>query len=121
MPVFRLPLSGAVNQTISPFTSWFSPFGGQYGLVNISLGRSSAPQVEEDVLNEVGSYGRQLGRMGDALSVLLDHFEPRRPLTPAEAKAIDRLRDMLEEIDAIKRAHGRATLPRPAQDEMIDI
>lgn len=108
MPVFRLPLSGAVNQSISPWTAFFSPFGNQYGLINISLGRSSAPQIEEEVLNEIGSYGRQLGRMGDALKVLLDHFEPRRPLTRVEEKAIESLREMLADIDDVKRAHGRA-------------
>jgi hypothetical protein len=111
VPIFKLPLSGDVAQTISPWTAFFSPFGNQYGLINISLGRSAAPEVEEEVLNAVGSYGRQLGRMGDALAVLLDHFEPRRPLTEAEEKAIRSLRVMLDEIAEIKRAHGRAASP----------
>jgi len=108
VPIFRLPLSGAVNQTIAPWTAFFSPFGNQYGLINISLGRSSAPEIEEEVLNDVGSYGRQLGRMGDALAVLLDHFRPERPLSRAEKKAIQSLRDMLQDIDDIKRSHGRS-------------
>jgi len=108
--MFKLPLSGDVTQTINPWTAFFSPFGNQYGLVNISLGRSSAPEVEEEVLENVGSYGRQLGRMGDALAVLLDHFKPERPLTRAETKAIRSLQEMLADIDDIKRARGR----RPA-------
>ncbi|MCC3244551.1 hypothetical protein LG047_04305 [Methylocystis sp. WRRC1] len=111
MPIFKLPLSGDVTQTINPWTAFFSPFGNQYGLINISLGRSSAPEVEEEVLENVGSYGKQLGRMGDALGVLLDHFRPERPLTRAEKKAIRALRDMLEEIDDIKRARGRSPAP----------
>jgi hypothetical protein len=34
MPTFKLPLSGDVSQAISPWQGWFSPSGGQYGLVN---------------------------------------------------------------------------------------
>lgn len=107
MPLFKLPLSGDVAQTINPVTAFFSPYGSQLGLININLGRSSAPQVEEEVLMEVGSYGKQLGRIGDALAVLLAHFEPRRALTADEQRAIDELKKMLGEIDAVKTRHGR--------------
>jgi hypothetical protein len=86
---------------------FFNPAGGQYGLININLGQSSAPAVEEDVLTDVGSYGKQLGRMGDALIVLLAHFQPARPLTADESKAIDALKDMLEKIAEIKAKHDR--------------
>ncbi len=103
MPQFKLPLSGDVVQTINPWTSIFNPLGSQFGLVNISLGRSSNPEIEQQVLDDVGSYGRQLGRIGDVLVVLLDHFKPDRPLTADETKRIDGLRDMLAEIEAVKR------------------
>ena len=77
MAELKLPLSGNVSQLISPWTAWFSALGSQIGLVNIHLGQSSAPEVERDILNEVGSYGKQLGRVGDVLIVLLNHFRPR--------------------------------------------
>lgn len=111
MPLFKLPLSGDVTQTINPLTAFFSPYGSQLGLVNINLGRSSAPQVEEEVLMDVGSYGKQLGRIGDALVVLLAHFEPRRELTAQEQKAIDAVKTMLAEIDAVKTRHERPCAP----------
>ncbi|ATQ70162.1 MULTISPECIES: hypothetical protein [Methylosinus] len=111
MPLFKLPLSGDVAQTINPFTSFFSPYGSQLGLININLGRSSAPQVEEEVLMDVGSYGKQLGRIGDALAVLLAHFEPRRALTEREQQAIDEVKTMLAEIDAVKKRHERPCAP----------
>jgi hypothetical protein len=41
MPVFRLPLSGNVTQTIKPWTWFFNPVGSQVGLVNIELRQSS--------------------------------------------------------------------------------
>ena len=72
MPVFKLPLSGDVVQSINPFTAFMT--GGQLGLVNINLGQSSDPAVEADVLSDVATYGKQLGRIGDALAVLLAHF-----------------------------------------------
>ena len=53
MPEFRLA-PYRLNQPILP--GWFT--GAQFGLFNISLGQSAAPEVESAVLDEVGSYGR---------------------------------------------------------------
>jgi hypothetical protein len=107
MPVFKLPLSGDVVQTINPFTAWMSPVGSQFGLINITLGKSTEPKVEQEVLTEVGTYGKQLGRIGDALIVLLAHFHPAVPLTAGETEAIDDLKDMLDEVAEIKARHRR--------------
>ena len=104
----KLPLSGDVNQAI--WTAFMSPFNNQFGLINISLGTSSAPAVETQVLNEVGSYGRQLGRLGDAVSVLIKHFHPATPLTEPENEALVALKLMLDEIADIKQQHGRKAL-----------
>ena len=60
MPTFKLPLHGDVVQSIRPWTAFMSPVGSQFGLVNINLGRSSEPNVDGDVLSDVGSYGKQL-------------------------------------------------------------
>ncbi|MBB5047503.1 hypothetical protein HNR60_002260 [Rhodopseudomonas rhenobacensis] len=108
MPTFKLPLSGDVVQTISPWTAFLSPIGNQFGLINITLGQSSAPQVEQEVLNDIGSYGKQLGRIGDALIVLLAHLPADTRLTPDERKAIDALDDMLQQIADVKARHNRA-------------
>jgi hypothetical protein len=106
MPDFKLPLSGNVAQTINPWTVFFNPLGSQVGLININLGNSSNPAVEEQVLSDVASYGKQLGRIEDALMVLLAHFHPQRELTAAEDKAIRDLTRMVEEIGEIKRRHS---------------
>jgi hypothetical protein len=113
MSDFKLPLSGNVSQLISPWTAWFSAFGSQIGLVNINLGQSSAPEVEREVLSEVGSYGKQLGRVEDVLTVLLKHFHPEKPLAEDEEKAITALRAMLNEIADIKARHDRQAI-RPS-------
>ncbi len=102
MPAFRLPLSGNVTQSINPWTWFFNPVGSQVGLVNIELGQSSNPAIEEEVLSDVASYGKQLGRIEDALIVLLAHFRPERPLTADEDAAIAALRAMVEQIAKVK-------------------
>jgi hypothetical protein len=58
----------------------------------------------------VGSYGKQLGRIGDALVVLIKHFRPEAPLAPEEEAAIHALKRMLDEIASVKEQHGREAM-----------
>jgi hypothetical protein len=109
MPVFRLPLSGNVTQSINPWTWFFNPVGSQVGLVNIELGQSANPAIEEEVLSDVASYGKQLGRIEDALVVLLAHFRPERPLTGDEEAAIGSLKEIVSKIAAVKAKHRQRT------------
>jgi hypothetical protein len=46
MPNFKLPLSGDVMQTINPWNWFFRSDGGQFGFVNINLGKSADPELE---------------------------------------------------------------------------
>ena len=128
MPTFKLPLSGDVTQAISPWTAFISPIRGQIGWFNVTIGQSSEPAVEADVLSDVASYGKQLGRIGDALMVLLAHFHPATPLTKEETAAIDDLNEMLQRIADVKDKHKRkamrprlhhAPLPGPPASEPI--
>lgn len=107
MPMFKLPLSGDVTQSINPWTSVFNPTGGQYELINITLGQSSAPEVEADVLTDVAGYGKQLGRIGDALLVLVDHLPKSVQLSKDEAAAIDALKELLQNVEKIKKRHQK--------------
>jgi hypothetical protein len=114
MSVFKLPLSGDVVQNISPFTAFMSPIGSQFGLVNITLGQSSAPEVEGEVLSDVGTYGKQLGRIGDALLVLIERMP--KDMTLDQDNAIKALKKMLNDVADIKERHHRSAL-RPRSDE----
>lgn len=108
MPSLRLPLSGDVMQAINPWSDMFKAFGSQFGLININLGRSTAPEVEQEILEEVGSYGRQLGRMGEALAVLIEKLEPKLgELTKEEELALDAFKVMQAEVESIK-SRGRS-------------
>lgn len=102
MSEFRLPLSGDVTQTINPWTWMFSSVGSQFGLINVNLGKSSDPELEAEILEEVGTYGRQIGQLGDAIRVLLDHVKLGE-LTKEEKQAIADVRLQLDQIDRLKR------------------
>jgi hypothetical protein len=106
MPDFKLPLSGDVVQAINPWNWIFKSQGGQFGLININLGQSSAPDLEQEILDEVGSYGRQLGRIGEALEVLLDNVKLER-LDARERAALQDLRLQLAQVQRLKEKHGR--------------
>jgi len=88
-------------QAINPWS--FYQQGAQFGFVNIDLGQTPQPEVEQAVLEKVGSYGRQLGRIGDALEVLLDHIK-LRDLDEREQDALTVLRGQLAEIRQVKQA-----------------
>jgi len=118
MTDFKLPLSGNVTQAINPWNVLFDPVGSQFGLVNINMGNSSNPDIEAEVLSKVASYGKQLGRIGDALTVLLKHFHPKEALTEKEKKAIRSLTRMLEEIADVKDHHAQKTEPELTQSKI---
>jgi hypothetical protein len=110
MPTFKLPLSRDAVQAINPWTAFMWPIAGQTGSANVRIGQSSEPAVEGDVLSDVASYGMQLGRIGDALIVLLAHFRPAAPLTKEETDAIDDLREMLVKIADVKDKYNRKAM-----------
>jgi hypothetical protein len=107
MPVFKLPLSGDVVQSINPIMSFFSPTGGQFGLVNITVGQSSAPEVEKDLLSDVGSYGKQIGQIGDALLAVIEHLESGTDCALGEDKAIVAFKELMHSVATVKERHGR--------------
>ena len=106
MPNVRLPLSGDVLQNINPW-NWFLK-AGQVGLVNINLGRSADPALEEAILEEVGSYGRQLGRIGDVLGVLLKHVQPEK-LSEEDRMKVYAFKNQLAEIERLKANRSAGT------------
>jgi hypothetical protein len=100
------PLSGGVAQNILPW-NWIANFAGsRFSWFTVNLGRSSAPEVEAEILEDVGSYGRQLGRIGDVLEVLVKKL-PRDTLTEDERAAIEDFSSQMREIKRIKQKRQR--------------
>ncbi len=107
MALFKLPLSGDVVQWINPIT-WF--MSGNRITANVYLGESSAPEVEAEILDRVGTYGRQLGQISDAVIVLLRHLPDGTNLSDKESEAIEAFEKMAREVAGIKEKHKRQAL-----------
>lgn len=106
----KFPWSGAVNQGFDFMNSWFRAAGSQFGLVNITVGNTADPEVEKEILEDVGTYGRQLGRIGDALRVLLEEAKigkliDEQKLTDQQKKALVAFTYQVNKIDEIKAKH----------------
>lgn len=101
MPDFRLPLSGDVIQAINPWQWMWNATGGQYGLVNINLGKSADPALEQQILDEVGSYGRQIGRLSDVVEILLKHVQPDALSAEERAQVAD-FQLQLSQVERLK-------------------
>jgi hypothetical protein len=100
----NLPWSGAVNQAFDFMNSWFRAVGNQFGLVNITVGSTADPEVEKEILEDVGTYGRQLGRIGDALRVLVENADTSK-LTAQQKKAFVAFIYQVDKVDDIKTKH----------------
>lgn len=89
MPVFQVPihfpLSGAVTQDIE--TSL--------------LRQSSDAAVELDVIRNVASYGKQIGRLNEAVLALA------ASTGNADRDEVNQLREVQNGVDETKRRHGR--------------
>jgi hypothetical protein len=68
--------------------------------ININSNNSSAPGTEQRILAR-HSYGRQLGRLLDAMDVLMDDLEARQPSISRDEHVKD-FRLLKDEIDDIK-------------------
>jgi hypothetical protein len=95
----RGPLSGDVTQAFE--ASWFRSLGDQLGFININTARAGDPELERRITEQVASYGRQLGRVLDALDVLIRR-QDRSDLSEDARRALDQLQEMRGEIEAMK-------------------
>jgi hypothetical protein len=105
-------------QAINPMT--FNQQGAQFGSINIDLGNTAESDLERKILDKVGSYGRQIGRIGDALEVILKHVK-LGDLNSDEQDALDILKGQVAAVRQAKAVHraseganaSSATLSRP--------
>lgn len=92
---------GSLNQPILP--NW------QFHLFNVNLGTSSNPAVEQAALARVGSYGRQIGHLAEALEVVVKRLrlQDSQDLTPEEK---DVIQVFLADVSRIRQI--KASLPQ---------
>ena len=85
-------------------------------VINITENNSSAPDTEREVLSH-HSYGRQLGRIIDALSVVIDEALPdSAKLKPAQRECLADFTKLAGEIRKIKEGEALKRVERIARD-----
>jgi hypothetical protein len=94
---------GAPNTLVQPILPGWS--------LNINSNNSSSPQTEADVLAR-HSYGRQIGRMADALEVLVVEKHGKEPADKRYADFLELKRD----IDKVKEAGAASRIEQLKRD-----
>lgn len=92
-----------LSQLINPL-SWWNSGTDQIGFINISGAASAKPEVEADIIANVATYGRQLGRITDVLQEVLGHMQTNR-WPAAEQEALSQFGDMAAKIAAVKAGY----------------
>jgi hypothetical protein len=97
MSNFYMPMQlapGNLTQSILP--NW------SFNLFSVNLGATSNPQVEQEALQRVGSYGKQIGHLAEALEVVIDKLKllEGKNLTETEK---DVIRVFLGDVSAVRR------------------
>ena len=105
----RQPLSGDVWQAINPRSWWLESTGQQVGFINIYQTEAGDPDKELEIVENVASYGKQLGRILEALSLVLRHGS-FSDLEPDEELAKRRFLKMADDIAAAKGKGTAATV-----------
>jgi hypothetical protein len=110
-PSAVFPFGGDVTQAINPWRWWFDTMT-QIGLINIRVGRTPDEDLERRITEEVASYGRQLGRLSEALDSVIratceaDGRLDASRLSDEDIARIVAFRDLLREIDRVKDDRG---------------
>jgi hypothetical protein len=107
--ILSAPLSGDVAQSID--AALVRSAGDQLGFININTTAAGNHELERRITEQVASYGRQLGRVLDALDVLIRHAD-LSALKPEDAAAIAELITMREQIEALKRSTATEDIER---------
>ena len=87
-----------------PNTQWLDHF------ITVNWNAGDA-DVEQHVLGEVGSYGYQLGRILDAVNLLVGQLKLTE-LSPEQQKVVVRLQDLADQANrAVKEYRSDVTAP----------
>ncbi|HEY6513298.1 MAG TPA: hypothetical protein VI032_15040 [Burkholderiaceae bacterium] len=82
-------------------------------LIQVTEQNSTAPATEQEIVRH-HSYGRQIGRVMDAVDLLIEHASPA---LKHDARAVELLK-IRREVEAIKTAQARRRLER-LRDELL--
>jgi hypothetical protein len=92
MPLQLAP--GSFNQPILP--NW------SFNLFNVNLGASSNAAIEQEALQTVGSYGKQIGHLAEVLEIIIGKSGLLESDDLSQAEK-DTLRIFLGDVSAVRK------------------
>lgn len=98
--------SSPSSDVLSPIFKYWTTSSGQYGLVNIRYGASSNAETEQAIVEKVAGYGKQIGRVLDAVVFLAKHLG-KKDETIIHDQAIVKLMALNADINVIKAASAK--------------
>lgn len=102
MDYVYMPLQWAPSQLNQPILPNWS-----FNLLNVNLGTSSNAAVEQQALDKVGSYGKQIGHLAEALEVVIRQLSllERTALSQREKDALTVFLGDVAAVRGLKQKH----------------
>ncbi len=97
MSNFYMPLQLAPTSLTQPILPNWS-----FNLFHVNLGATSNAKVEQAALENVGSYGKQIGRLAEALEVVIKRLELLDDASLSRADK-DALQVFLGDVAAVRK------------------
>ncbi len=114
-----MPLSGDVSQIINPWTIWLKSLNQQLGFININNVNSGDSETEKRIIEDVASYGRQLGWIIEVLDLVVSRLK-FNDLTEEERTTLHQFSDLIRHIEEVKQNSKPPTLTFGNLDRMIN-
>lgn len=115
----RDPFSGNVSQIINPWTLWLKSLNQQMGFININNLNSKDPDIEKRIIEDVASYGRQLGWIIEVLDLVVPRLD-YKDLTEDELCTLHKFSDLIRDIEDVKGNSKPQKLTLGHLDRMIN-
>ena len=93
--VYSSAAPDVLGQIINPLT-YLTSSSGMYGLVNIRYGVSSDAPTEQAIIENVAGYGKQIGRVLEAVECLARRLAPHLGATEPDLLKEKPISDLLE-------------------------
>jgi hypothetical protein len=97
-----MPLSGDVSQIINPWTFWLKSLNQQLGFININNINSGDSEIERTIVEDVASYGRQLGWIMEVLDLIVSRSK-FNDLTEEERASLQQFSNLIKRIEEVKQ------------------
>lgn len=114
-----MPLSGDVLQTINPWTIWLKSWNQQLGFINITNVESGDYKIEKSIIEDVASYGRQLGWISEVLNLVRNRID-FGVLDKEQSESLKQFDKLIEDVKAIKEKSGTGEITIGKLDLMIN-